>query len=222
MTINELVFNVRNQIKQAKSDDLAISDRHIEFMINYLREKLITQQIQKGRSISSNITQDLGQVELQQVDQADGTIVIDKPILRTVRKVPQPVEVNQKDLFTYVGGLDKHSPISYKTKANVKWNKYNKYASKEKLAYYKNGYIYLTNCPNPNLKWINIEGVFSNPREVHSFQFPNGTPCYNPDVDRYPISGSMVDTINDLLKNKELNIFLQVPEDITNNGTANI
>jgi len=124
-----------------------------------------------------------------------------------------------QDLITYIGGLDKHSPITYKTKANAKWNKYNKYASKEPLAYYSNGYIYITGYANPGLKWINIEGVFANPRAVHNYKNPDGTPCYNPDTDNYPLSGRMVDAIMDLIKTKELNMFMQIVEDSTNNAS---
>ncbi len=218
MTLAEIVYNLKNQIKD-KSDDIIISDRQIIFMVNYLREKLIVQQLQKGRSISANIKQDLGQVALTKVDRNDGTLVTDRNILRTSVTVPQPVELDQMDLFTYIGGLDKQSPIPYKTKANAKWNKYNKYASKQPLAYYNNGYIYITNCANPNLKWINIEGVFLDPREVHRFKNPDGTPCYNQDTDNYPLSGRMLDTINDLIKTKELNLFVQLVEDSTNNAS---
>lgn len=218
VTIREIVYNIRNLIKD-RSDDIKLSDRQLEFIVNYLREKLIVQQIQKGRSISSNIKQDLGQVELTKVDTGDGTLLTGKNILRTLNKVPQPIELDHQDLFTYVGGMDKQSPTQYKTKANAKWNKHNKYASKEPLSYYSNGYIYITNMPNPSLKWINIEGVFLTPRDVHSFKHPNGTPVYNPDVDAYPISGRMLDTINDLVKTKELNLFLQVLDDTTNNAS---
>lgn len=219
MTIRELVYNLKELIKD-RSDDLILTDRHVEFVINYLREKLIVQQLQKGRSISSNIKQDLGEVALQRIDTNTGGLkVTDKTILRTTVTIPQPIELDQMDLITYIGGLDKQSPITYKTKANAKWNKYNKYASKEPLAYYSNGYIYITGCANPGLKWINIEGVFLNPRDVHNFKNPDGTPCYNPDVDNYPISGRMVDTIMDLIKTKELNLFLQLVEDSTNNAS---
>lgn len=217
-TIKEIIYNIRGQIKQARPDDLNISDRQLEFMVNYIREKLIVQQLQKGRSISSNIKQDLGQVPLQIVDKADGTIVVNKNILRTVNKIPHPIELDQQDLFTYVGGLDKQSGFTYKTKANARWNQYNKYASKEPLAYYSNGYMYITNCATPGLKWINIEGVFANPREVQKFKFPTGNPCYNPDVDNYPISGRMIDMLNEIIKTKELNVFLQIAEDSTNNA----
>lgn len=217
MTIREIVYNIKNQIKHARPDSNELSDRQVEFMINYVREKLIVQQLQKGRSISSNIKQDLGQIAVQPVDKADGSITVDKNILRTVNKVPQPIELDQMDLFTYVGGLDKQSSFTFKTKANARWNAYSKYASKEPLAYYSNGYMYITNCDKPGLKWINIEGVFANPRDVHKFKYPNGNPCYNPDVDNYPISGRMLDMLNELIK-KELNLFLQIVEDSTNNA----
>lgn len=219
MTIRELVYNLKELIKD-RSDDIILSDRQVEFMINYLREKLIVQQLQKGRSISSNIKQDLGEVALQRVDGNGGGVkVTDRTILRTTVTIPQPIELDQQDLITYIGGLDKHSPITYKTKANAKWNKYNKYASKEPLAYYSNGYIYITGCANPGLKWINIEGVFANPRAVHNYKNPDGTPCYDPDVDNYPLSGRMVDAIMDLIKTKELNLFMQIVEDSTNNAS---
>lgn len=217
-TIRELVYNVRNQIKQARPDDLQLSDRQIEFMINYIREKLIVQQLQKGRSISANIKQDLGQLALQPIDKAEGTIIINKNILRTVNTIPQPIELDQKDAITYVGGLDKESPIDFKTKAISHWNKHNKYASKEAISYLKDGRIYITNCANPGLKWINVEGIFANPRDVHKFKHPNGQPCYNPDTDPYPMSGRMIDMMNDLIKTKELNLFLQLVEDTTNNA----
>jgi len=221
MTIQELTYNIRNLIKIARPDDLNISDRQIQFMINYIREKLIVQQLQKGRSISSNIKQDLGQVEVQAVDTAaPGTIVVGNNIFRTVKTIPQPIELDQMDLFTYIGGLDKQSGYPYKTKANVRWNQYNKYASKEPLAYYSNGYVFITGCNNPLLKYINIEGVFSNPKEATIFTKVDGSSCYNPDVDKYPISGKMISDLNTLIKSKELDLFLQIAEKNTNDASS--
>jgi len=218
MTINEIIYNLRNQIKQARPDDLQISDRQLEFICNYLREKLIVQQLQKGRSISSNIKQDLGQVPVTIVDKGEGSNLTGRYIIRTTNKIPQPIELDQKDAITYVGGLDKQSFISFKTKAHVRYNQYNKYASKSPLAYYSEGYIYITNCPNSLLEYINIEGVFLNPRDVSKFKNADGTTCYNPDVDQYPISGRMIDTINQLIKKQELGEFLQLQEDTSNNA----
>lgn len=218
MTIKELIYNLRGILKIARPDNLNISDRQIEFQINYLREKLIVQQLQKGRSISSNIKQSLGEVEVQLIDSAPGIIQTGKRVFRTIDKIPQPIELDQADAITYVGGLDGYSDFPFKTKASVRWNKYTKYESKSPLVYYEDGYVYITNCANPLLKYITIDGVWSNPREVHKFINPDGTPCYNPDIDKYPISGRMVDMLNDLFK-KELNLFLQLVENDTNNAS---
>lgn len=220
-TINELIYNIKNQLKIARPDDIVLSDRQVEFMINYIREKLIVQQLQKGRSISSNIKQDLGQVQVISVDKAsDGELLSYNRIFRTLNKVPQPIELDQMDLFTYIGGLDKHSAFSYKTKAAVRWNKHTKYASKTPLAYYSDGYIFITNCANPLLEYINIEGVFANPRKVKDFKDTDGKTCYNPDKDSYPISGRMIDMMNKLIKEGELNMFMQLQEDTTNNADS--
>lgn len=209
-TINELIYNLRFILKENKTDDLRYTDRNIEFVINYLREKLIVQQLQKGRSISSNIKQDLGQINVQKVDMNDnGFVTTNKIILRTVNKIPQPIELDQKDGFTYIGGLDKQSPIDFKTKALSSWNKYNKYSSKLQTAYYHNGYIYIENCPNPNMKYINIEGIFANPREASLFTKPNGQKCYDPNVDAYPIS-SRDKTISCFIFNYSCFIFIPI------------
>lgn len=219
-TINELIYNIRGQLRISRPDDLTLSNRQIEFMINYLREKLIVQQLQKGRSISSNIKQDLGSVSVITVDKSEDAIKSMRYIIRTEQQIPQPIELDRKDLITFVGGLDKETDFTFKTKANVRWNKHNKYASKEPLAYYSEDYIYVTNLPNPLLEYINIEGVFLNPREVAKFKHKDGTPCYNPDVDSYPISGRMIDTINQLIKKQELAEFLQLVEDTSDNADS--
>lgn len=221
LTLNQIIYNLRNLTRDSKSDDLKLTDRQYEFILSYLREKLIVQQLQKGRSISSNIKQDLGVIELEKIDRSEDSIITKKYILRSTVQIPQTVELDQKDLLTYVGGLDKQSPIAFKTKSYASRVKDLKYASKEMVAYLSDGYLYISGCSNPNLKYINVEGVFFSPREVFNFKKEDGSPCYNPNTDRYPISGRMIDMINDIFKTKELNLILQIPEDLTNDSLAN-
>src|SRR6476646_12269686 len=141
-TIAEIIYNIRKQLKDT-SDDLRLTDRNLEFMVNYLREKLIVQQLQKGRSISANIKQDLGKLSVTLVDRNTGDAVkTGRYIYKTNLQIPQPIEGDQKDMITYIGGLDKMSPIDFKTKDSVTWNKYNKFSSKLQQAYLNNGYVY--------------------------------------------------------------------------------
>ena len=100
MTINQIIYNLRKLLKDT-SDDIKLSDRNFEFIINYLREKLIVQQIQKGRSISSNIKQDLGQVLVEKVDMNDsGFVNVKKGIFINVLPIPKPIELDQNDAIT--------------------------------------------------------------------------------------------------------------------------
>lgn len=209
MKISQLVYNLRNQLKISRPDDINISDRQIEFMIDYLREKLLVQHLEKNRSISGNIRQDLGNLEL---------IRLSPDLQRTKNIIPQPIELNDYDLITYVGGYDKESGIPLKPKSYIRWNKFNKYTGHQELCYFDGGYIYVHGCKNPNLKWINIEGVFLHPTEVSNFTLPDGRKSYTPDVDNYPLSGRFVDMIDQLIKKQELGEFLQIVENQTNNA----
>lgn len=207
MKINQIRYNIRNQLKISRPEQKDLSDRQIDFMIDYIREKLLVQHLEKNRSISSTITQDLVKLELERVPQPDGSL--SRSSFRTIQSIPQPIELNQKDGIFYVGGVDKLSPIPFTTRARVEWNKYNKYTGKNELSYLDNNRIYIHNCKNPNLKYVTVEGVFLHPTEVTGF---------NPDIDNYPITGRFVDMINELIKSKELNVYLQIVEDSTNNA----
>ena len=219
LTINQLIYNLRNLYRDAKSDDIKLSDRQIEFIINYLRADLIAQDYNKGRSLSSNVKQDLGKVQLAKIDTSEETSLPSGTfILKSVLKLPKTLEFNNKDAITYVGGIDKMSPMQFSTKAATTWSRHSKYASKNILPFIKEGYLYLHNCTNL-LKWINVEGVFENPRDVAKFKQVNGLPVYNPDIDDYPISGKMIRVINQLFLTGELALFLQLTEDIRNDAS---
>lgn len=222
MTINQIIYNLRKLIKDAGSDDLKFSDRQLEFMVNYVRAKLIKQEIDKGKSISDNVKQDLGVVKLAKVDSAESsTVPISRIILRTENRIPKVLELNHKDAITYVGGIDKLSPFQFSTKAHVNWQAHSKYASKGKHAYLRDGYIALAGC-DKSTKYINIEGVFENPRDVKHFMSPTGQSCYNPDVDNYPVSSYMIDAINKIIIREELGVYFQLREDNINDASSEV
>lgn len=222
LTLPQLVYNLRNLIRDNRSDDIKITDRQIEFIINYYRAKLIKQDIDKDRSISSNIIQDLGKVPLSLVDKAEvsGTL-IGKTILRTTNPIPKLIELSQKDAIIYVGGLDKMSNIDFVTKTQSRWNKFNKYGSKLPTAFYRNGYIYISECPQA-LRFINIEGIFADPRQVSSYINIAGNPCYDVLIDPYPMSEYMISALNDMIISKELTFFLQMVPDEVNDANDEI
>lgn len=221
MTINQIVYNLRNLIRDAKHDDYKISNRQIEFIVNYVRAKLIRQDISKGRSISGNIIQDLGNVKLIEVDKTNSSFAIGSSILRTELKIPKPLELEYNDAFTYIGGLDKASPFQVSTKAFSDWQKYSKFGNKNIFAYYYDGYVFIKNC-DLNLEYINISGVFENPREINKFKNTDGSSCYNANVENYPISGNMLHDLSKIIMKESLYLVLTLPEDIVNDANSEI
>src|SRR5690606_8804869 len=119
-TINELIYTVRMEIKDFKSDDIKLSDRNIEFLINFLRVKLIRQDVQKHKSVSPNYEQSLGVVQLEAVDTSeDPDFDTGNYILRSVKEIPTPVDVDGSELITRVSGLDGLNRIDFTSEAQA-------------------------------------------------------------------------------------------------------
>lgn len=219
MTLNQIIYNLRNLIKDAKSDDVKISDRQFEYLINYVRARLIKQEIDKGKTISENIKQDLGKIVVTPVDSTELAGITVGTTLYKTSVLPNFVELNYKDCVVYVGGMDRVSPFQFTTKAYAHWSKHSKYASKEKHAFLRDKCMYVLASPSATLKNINIQGVFETPREAFEF----GNPGVNFDVNstEYPISSWMIETLNELIITKDLNIFFQLPQDTKNDAASN-
>lgn len=220
-TINEIIYNIRMEIKDNRSDDIKLSDRNIEFLINFLRAKLIRQDVQKHKSISPNYEQSLGVIDLELIDSSeDPDFNTGSYILRSVKEIPTPIDVDGDELITKVSGLDGLSRIDFTSEAQANKRRWLKYASKRITAYYSGGRIYIAGCPT-ELRYITLEGVFENPREVANFKKKDGEPCYDPNKDRYPISAHMIDMLNSLVKRQELDLYFQLIEDKINDGQSN-
>lgn len=221
MTLAEIIYNLRQEIKDNNSDDLKFSDRNLEFMINYIRIKLIRQDIQKGRTVNPNIQQNLGVLKLEISDKSeDVDYITGHEILRTIDEIPTPIDIDGTPLITFISGLDGSNRIDIKPRVLAIKNKDTKYASKRLVAYTANNKIYIPNC-NKELTYITVDGVFENPREVSKFKNKDGESCFDIQKDRYPISGHMIDMLNSIIKRNELDLYFQLIEDDVNDGETN-
>jgi len=170
-----------------------VSTRLYTDLINTQRALALTNQYnQKTRTISSQIIQDLGCVEMECVDASSccgNLIPIDCKILRSKKEIPKVIEFYNSDAITRVGPIKITSkPFSYiplkrvPTVGNGRTNKDTIYA------FYYNNRIYLYS-KNPNylvIENINVQGVFEDPTEVANFTTCEGKPCWTPE-DKYPM-----------------------------------
>lgn len=215
ITLNQLIFDCLGTISASDriSDDSSISEEHIKFLILNNRVNLIKMDLQKGRSISDNITQILPCVNVIKADNSECCeISTNCNLLRTESKIPRPLELGQKDIFTRISGVDRtgigFSIISYARASVAGTSKWTRNTPK---AFFQNGYIYLMNPPNINK--ISVNSVFQDPTEAAAFSTCSGTLCYSDDSE-FPISSWMIPALKELVL-KDLKIQVSVPSDTT-------
>ena len=216
MTLAEIIRNLKKIIKDT-SDDYQISDYQMIYIVNYVRDFLIRQDFERGRSLSSNIIQGLKDVEYDSVDKAESTVTeADEDIFKSILAIPKPIEVYNKDLITYVGGVNRTEPIQFTTSVRAYRDKYSKYTGAMQRAYLRDNHMYLEGCEDW-AKYNYIEGVFFDPIQVWIF---NGlTNADDPNLNlEYPISGHMLKTLNDIILKNELNLLKVLLDDDLNNA----
>lgn len=219
ITLNQLVYNLKNLIRGGRlSDDEMISDRQLEFIINYTRAVLIKRDIDKGKKIDDQLIQSLGHVKVKLAHPSECTdLAVGCKILKTEKALPKSIESNYANLITYVGTVSGAKSYQFATEARSRWSKFDKYTSKLPRAFYRGGYVFITE--NKVMTTISIKGVFEDPREVASFIDCNGAPCYTVDSP-YPIPAYMIAPLNEMILNKEFRLAALSPTDTTNNARA--
>lgn len=206
ITKQTIVFDILNSIYSGKggtSDDILISKRWLSYNADIVRAKLIREDIEKNRSVSANITQSLGCVD---VVLTDATTCCEVPsgctIYRTNVKIPKPIELYQRDLITRIGpaaiGEKGFQIIPYQ---RAPWASFGPIEALNGVpkAFLFNGYIYLIiKNKDKVIKKINIQGVFASPEDVKSFNTCDGEVCYS-DETPYPISEHMLQPLKQIL-----------------------
>jgi len=216
-TLRKLVYNIRTLIKDVHSDDLKFTDRNIAFWIGYMRAKIVKQEADKSRPLSTNITQELT-INISDIDKG---VRIGETVGETesrTNRIPSFVNSNKGNLLLSIYGMD-NTIITIQSKAKAIRNKHNKYGKKFPVAYLDGEYIYFISCSMVGEK-LTLEGVFQDPLEVLKLQNPDLSEDELWDLP-YPIDDNTIDMINSLIKQNELNLYFQLNEDKLNNAQNN-
>jgi hypothetical protein len=220
ITKKQIIYDIRNLAKGGGvTDDDRLSYRQVGDWVDQYRALLIRQDLEKKRSLSPFLVQDLGCVDMIVVDTAECCeITSECDIMRTELKLPIPIELYAKDAITYIGSVNKKQGYEVSSVVASNWDSYNTYTSKVSKAYILNGYVYITN--ESFLDTISIRGIFANPTDAQRFHTCNGDPCYTDDA-AYPVSAHMIPTIKQMILEKELQVFLSTKPDQVNNANGN-
>lgn len=219
-TLNEIIYILKNEINDY-SNDYKVSNRQFEFMINYLRATLIKRDVDKKKTLSSNVIQNLGPVPTSPHNITDNPNIPAGNILCTTDTIPHPIETNDKDIFTYIGGLDRRSPYEFTNRSyGLHWSAFNKYTSGLKRSYFRDSKIYVTGDNSLPVDHIWIEGVFEDPRDVYNYMLAHKDPACTVAFEEmpYPLSEYMIETMTTMIKKGELDMKFTQPRDNVNNG----
>jgi len=224
-TFDQLVLDAMSLKRGQMSDDDIGDKRQYEFWINNTRALLIRQDYAKNRTLSENVIQDLGCVEIETADVSECCdMTYGCSIKRTKLLLPKPVELLQNDAIMRVATIDKTSKafsiVSYDQfifSGNGRFNTNQIYAT------FRNSRIFLKSNSNTltlkAMKYINIRGIFEDPREAKKFTRCNGTPCYTNNSD-YPISNWMIEIIKKMILDTDIKIMFTLPSDPSNDSSG--
>ena len=221
VTLNTITSDLLNIIRGAQiTQSEPISKRQLEAWVHEYRAKLIKQDLDKGKLVNSDYVQSLQALEVEEVDEAEGTTVdTDYQTFRTMLQLPNTIDLNFKTGFTYIGTITGQE-IQFGSEAKSRWQEYKKYTANDRLAYLKDSYLYVTN--NMNIRYITVRGVFEIPPEVSHLDNPKESVTDITENSPYPIPINMVPTLKQMILKGELGIEAQSYSDTDNDSASDL
>lgn len=226
ITLNKITFDILELTKGYQlSDDMDLDERQIHFHVNTQRALIIREMLKNGGKLDSQLSQDLGCIELTEVEASECCEVdTDCYVLRTTNKLPQFIDNNGSIGITRVGPVKKLSrPFSFVPYNQFLYSGEGKYNKNMIFATFYNGYIYMkSNDPaNELLGLFNVAGVLEDPTDAKYYNRCEGNEtCYSNDQ-KYPVHGWMIPIIKERVL-KQLLGSLQIPKDTSNDAKDNM
>lgn len=202
-TLNEIAYDILSAVRPQLSDDTELDVRQIKFWIKNQRALLLRNEINRNRTIDSDVQQSLC-VDLECVDASDCCDVeVGDSILKSVQAIPETIEMHNTKAITKVGPLNKKKEsFSFIEYDRVPFVTSAKYTGNMVYAflYNKHLYIHTTNPRYHSLSAVALRGVFENPEAASDFKDcgDQTTACYN-DNTPYPINTWMIPHIKQII-----------------------
>lgn len=187
------------------------------------RAFILKQRLDTNNGINEAWVQDLGDVEMEQVDSSIYlTIPSEKYMLRSVKDIPYTIgRKNSIGTFVRIGPADrldiKFNLVSYDRalySGNGRFNNNDIYAflDGKKLCLISKANLHKL------IKRVHIRGVFMNPQEAYEFRY--GANTWD-GTQLYPVSEEIVTDMKTIIMDKNLKFALVQAEDKISDGTDN-
>lgn len=202
MTLNQLIDDVllearNNQITESEK----LSRHQIQLWIISYRAFLIKQDLDRKRDINPDYVQTIKMHISKRTYEGHDVYVSDDELPALIDSNFQTGVISVKDLYGNI--------LQLGSETKMKLQKYRKYTSNDYIVYQKHNRLFLQD-QNNLLEWIQVDVIAEDPTELIM--------CYDPYEDRFPVPAAMWATIKQLIFDREFNIMISAPSDITNNS----
>lgn len=216
ITANHLIADIRGIASSGGNpNEFKISDRQILYWAEQTRSILIAQALAKKDDIHDSWIQFIGCVELECVDESECCLVdTGCYVLKSLKQIPGTIDGWEDNSIVSVTTLAGNT-ISKSNHVRQKYNKYNKYTSKQRGWFLRDGYLYILN--DIQLTYVNVAGLFEFPSELENFVACDNQSCWTYDSN-YPITANMASVITDIVVKTKVNPFMMFPQDNTNDS----
>lgn len=228
-TLNEISYDLLTIVRPHLSDDSDIDIRQIKYWIKNQRALWIRQELNKKRSVDTDLIQTLC-ADLEEVDPSDCCDIELEcdTILRTTKDIPGTIELYNKEAIFRVAGIHKlKKPFSYVEYLRIPFVGSGRFNRDKIFAFIHNKRMYIYSPHNPEYKFlenISIQGIFEDPEEARKFKdCDTGVNCYTDDSE-YPIKAWMLPAMKEAILKSNLLIQAQAEQaqDVSNNAASDI
>ena len=224
MKLNKLIYDIREATKEYM-DDTEVSNRYIKYLLNIKRAKYLRQELNNAQRTTDSTTVQTLTVNLEEVDSSDCGLkgVCDK-IMRSCKKLPDPLALHTKNGITRVAALDKMSkPFNFVTREKAIYAQDAPFPNSIYSFLHDDGYLYVIsqNASLVFLECISVTGIWEDPSDLARFDVccsckENTEACFTEESE-YPIQPHLVDSIRKEVI-AEIIQMKQIPEDKINDG----
>lgn len=220
VTLNTITTDLLNIIRGAQvTQSEPISKRQLEAWAHEYRALLLKQDLDKGKMPNPDYIQTIQALELEEVDESEGSIASDMKTFRTKIQVPNTIDLNFKPGFTYIGTINGRE-IQFSPESRARWQEFKTYTKNDPIAYLKGGYLYVHN--DKNLRYITVRGIFEVPPEVSHLNNPNETITDVTENSPYPIPINIIPVLKEMILSKELGIEVKAYSDNKTDAEAEV
>ena len=211
------------------SDDSRLTNRMIAFWIDSQRSMWLKRQENRVHRKDPQIIQSLGAMPVQIVDasEAPTDLPVGYSVLRTSRVIPKTVYLDDlDDGIAWVGSIDRMiKRFSYIPYHRVFYAGNCRYNYDEVFAFRQNNqsdsYLYIfSNKNNQELKfleYINVRGIFENPRDLKDYKDLKGVTSFTYDSE-YPLNRALWEFMKQKIIETNFQSLVEMPTDDTNDA----